>query len=225
MFPGGPERGQHLEIKEPEPRRRVGELVVIAGCMFSGKSEELIRLVKRTAIARRKFQLFKPALDKRYGVDTVNSHDGKSWSAIAVDEKRPEEILEYLEEGTTMVAIDEGQFFSPAIVDVCRELVEERGIDVIVAGLDLNFRSEPFGSMPILMAEAEEVTKLTAICVVCGKPATKTQRIKVLEGGERIPANYDDPLILIGAQDDYEARCRGCHEVPGKPEPFKKERK
>lgn len=219
MFPGGSEGEQRFGEKEIETRRHVGRLTVIAGCMFGGKSEELIRRVKRAAIAKIKFQVFKPALDKRYGEDTVHSHDGRSSSAIAVDEARPEEILEHLEEGTTLVAIDEGQFFCPEIIDVCRELVEERGIDVIVAGLDLNFRGEPFGSIPILMAEAEEVMKLTAICVVCGKPATRTQRIKMFKDGERIPVNYDDPLILVGAQADYEARCRGCHEVPGKP-PF-----
>ena len=181
-------------------------LEVIVGSMFSGKSEELIRRVKRAVIARRTVQVFKPIIDDRYGVEVVRSHDGDSFIARPVH--RSDEILSLLSAETTVVGIDEVQFFDPHIVAVVRGLVAS-GRRVICAGLDLDFRGEPFGPVPTLLALAERVDKLEAICVVCGEPATRTQRI--VNG---IPAFYDEPIIVIGAKEAYEARCRGCHEVP-----------
>lgn len=176
--------------------------------MFSGKSEELIRRVKRSVIARRQVQVFKPIIDDRFGVEVVRSHDGDSFVARPVRTAR--EIPELLEPETSVVAVDEVQFFDPGIVDVARSLVAS-GKRVICAGLDLDFRGEPFGPVPALLALAERVDKLEAICVVCGEPGTRTQRI--VNG---TPADYDDPIIVIGAQEAYEARCRLCHEVPRK---------
>lgn len=187
-----------------------GRIEVICGSMFSGKSEELIRRVRRAEIARQTVQVFKPSLDNRYGLDSVNSHDGRATQAIAIE--RAEQILDFLNEDTTVVAIDEAQFFDEALVDVCRLLADTRGIRVIVAGLDLDFRGEPFGPMPTLIAQAEQVDKLHAICVVCGEEASRSQR---LINGQ--PAHYNDPVILIGAKESYEARCRHCHQVPGRP--------
>jgi len=181
-------------------------LEVIVGSMFSGKSEELIRRVKRAVIARRTVQVFKPAIDDRYGVEVVRSHDGDSFVARPV--RNSDEIMRLLERETTVVGIDEVQFFDPGVIDVVRELVAS-GRRVICAGLDLDFRGEPFGPVPTLLALAERVDKLEAICVVCGEPATRTQRI--VNG---VPAFYDEPIIVIGAKEAYEARCRTCHEVP-----------
>jgi thymidine kinase len=185
-----------------------GWIEVICGSMFSGKTEELIRRVRRARIARQKVQVFKPALDYRYHAEQVSSHNGLRWEAIPVGNAR--EILERLELGTTVVAVDEAQFFDWELSNVCNELAE-RGLRIILGGLDMDFRGEPFGPMPLLMAEAEEVTKLQAICVVCGAPASRTQRL--IDGK---PAAYDDPIILVGGSESYEARCRHCHEVPGK---------
>ncbi len=176
--------------------------------MFSGKSEELIRRVKRSVIARRQVQVFKPIIDDRFGIEVVRSHDGDSFVARPVRTAR--EIPGLLEPETSVVAVDEVQFFDFGIVDVARALVEG-GRRVICAGLDLDFRGEPFGPVPALLALAERVDKLEAICVVCGEPGTRTQRI--VNG---TPADYDDPIIVIGAQEAYEARCRLCHEVPRK---------
>ena len=181
-------------------------LEVIVGSMFSGKSEELIRRVKRAVIARRTVQVFKPLIDDRYGVEVVRSHDGDSFVARPV--RTSEEILALLSPETTVVGIDEVQFFDGEVVTVVRGLVAS-GRRVICAGLDLDFRGEPFGPVPTLLALAERVDKLEAICVVCGEPATRTQRI--VNG---IPAFYDEPIIVIGAKEAYEARCRTCHEVP-----------
>ncbi len=183
-----------------------GWIEVVCGSMFSGKTEELIRRVRRARIARQKVQVFKPALDNRYHAEQVASHDGLQWQAIPIGSAR--DILERLEPDTTVVAVDEAQFFDWELSHVCNDLAG-RGIRVILAGLDLDFRGEPFGPMPLLMAEAEEVTKLQAICVVCGAPASRTQR---LIDGE--PAAYDDPIILVGGSESYEARCRQCHQVP-----------
>jgi thymidine kinase len=174
--------------------------------MFSGKTEELIRRVRRARIAKQKVQVFKPSIDWRYHKEQVASHNGIQWDAIPVATARA--IQERLEPDTTVVAVDEAQFFDAEISRVCSELAE-RGLRVIVAGLDMDFRGEPFGAMPLLMAEAEEVTKLQAICVVCGAPASRTQR---LIDGE--PAAHDDPVILVGGSESYEARCRHCHQVP-----------
>jgi thymidine kinase len=186
----------------------LGQVEVICGSMFSGKTEELIRRVRRAQIARQKVQVFKPSIDNRYGMERVSSHNGMHWDAIPVD--RAERILELVEEDTDVVAIDEAQFFNWEIAHVC-EVLADRGVRVIVAGLDMDFRGEPFGPMPLLMAQAEKVDKLQAICVRCGRPASRTQRL--INGR---PASVDDPVILVGASEVYEARCRHCHEVPGK---------
>lgn len=183
-----------------------GFIEVIVGPMFSGKSEELIRRIRRAQIAKQKVQVFKPAIDDRYSIDKVVSHNGSSINAISVT--KASEILDLLEEDTQVVAIDEIQFFDHSLVDVVREIAD-MGKRVICAGLDMDFRGEPFGVTPDIMAIAESVDKLTAICVKCGNPATRTQR---LINGK--PAKYDDPIILVGAYETYEARCRKCHEVP-----------
>jgi thymidine kinase len=184
-----------------------GRVEVICGSMFCGKTEELIRRVRRAIIAKQKVQVFKPDIDDRYyGIQRVTSHNGQNVEAIPV--KLPEDIAQHLLPDTTVVAIDEAQFFVSSVVEVVNDMAQ-RGIRVIVTGLDLDFRGEPFGSMPELMCRAEEVTKLQAICVVCGEPATRTQR---LVNGK--PARFDDPIIMVGAQEAYEARCREHHEVP-----------
>ena len=186
-----------------------GYLEVICGSMFSGKSEELIRRVKRVVIARKRVAVFKPALDDRYGARAVNSHDGNSLEAHAVPHEEPDQVLRIArQEDAEVVAVDEAQFFSPGIVDVAMALVEEER-RVIIAGLDMDFAGRPFGSMPTLMALADEVSKLKAICVVCGRPATYNQRL--IDGQ---PARKDDPLIVIGGQERYEARCRDCYQWP-----------
>lgn len=182
-----------------------GWIEVICGSMFSGKTEELIRRVRRAQIARQKVQVFKPAIDTRYARREVASHNGLQVEALPVEDSAQMRAL--LEPDTTVVALDEVQFFDDGVVSLCEELAN-RGVRVIVAGLDLNFRGEPFGPMPELMARAERVDKLQAICVVCGGPASRTQR---LINGQ--PAAYDDPVILVGAKEVYEARCRGCHRV------------
>jgi thymidine kinase len=191
--------------------RRPGWIEVICGSMFCGKTEELIRRVKRAQIARQKVQVFKPVIDNRYVPEAVNSHAGRT-----VDATRAANALELfalVDEDTEVVAVDEVQFFDHAIVDICQVLAES-GRRVICTGLDLDFRGEPFGLMPRLMAVAEHVEKLQAICLECGAPASRTQRL--IEGS---PANYDDPVILIGASENYEARCRACHVVVGRPTP------
>ena len=183
-----------------------GWIELICGSMFSGKTEELIRRIKRAQIARQKVQVFKPILDDRYAVEKVSSHDGLHWDAVTVNDAN--QILTLVEEDTDVIAIDEVQFFNWTIADVCNKLAD-RGRRVILAGLDMDFRGEPFGPMPLLMAQAEATDKLQAICVVCGAPASRTQRL--IDG---LPANYDDPVILVGANEVYAARCRRCHEVP-----------
>ncbi len=184
-------------------------LEIIVGSMFSGKSEELIRRVKRATIAKQKVAVFKPMIDNRYSKEQVVAHNGSAVECIPVESSK--EITQYVDETVNVVAIDEIQFFSDDIIPVCQRLVEQ-GKRVIAAGLDQDFRGEPFGPVPALMALAEEVTKLNAICVVCGRPASRTQRL--IDGK---PANYTDPIILIGATENYEARCNRCHEVPGRP--------
>lgn len=186
-----------------------GSIEVITGSMFSGKTDELIRRLVRARIARQKVQVFKPAIDVRYAIEKVTSHGGAKLDAIPVASAA--EILEHLEADTTVVGIDEAQFFDEQIVSIA-EMLAERGLRVIIAGLDMDFRGEPFGSMPLLMAKAERVDKLQAICMVCGEPASRTQR---LVNGQ--PARYDDPVVIVGAAELYEARCRLHHEVPGKP--------
>jgi thymidine kinase len=186
-----------------------GAIEVVCGSMFSGKTEELIRRIKRAQIARQRVQVFKPRIDTRYAAEQVASHDGLLYQAIAVADTA--EIRAALDPQATVIAIDEVQFFDWKIVDLCRELAD-RGVRVMVAGLDVDFRAEPFGPMPMLMAEAEQVSKLQAICVVCGNAASRTQRL--IDGA---PASYNDPVIMVGASEVYEARCRHCHQVPGRP--------
>ena len=187
-----------------------GWIELVCGSMFSGKTEELLRRIRRAEIARKKVQLFKPTIDNRYGVVRVASHDGIGREdAIVVCDA--EDILRRLDADTEVVAVDEVQFFGDSIAEVCDHLAD-RGLRVIVAGLDQDFRGEPFGPMPLLLARAELVDKLHAICVSCGAAASRTQRL--IDGR---PARYDDPVILVGGSESYEARCRNCHEVPGKP--------
>jgi thymidine kinase len=174
--------------------------------MFCGKTEELIRRLRRATIARQTVQAFKPAIDVRYAIEKVKSHSGAEFHALPVESSA--QVLENLNRETTVVAIDEAQFFDPGIVGVVQELAE-RGIRVIVAGLDTDFRGEPFGPMPELMAKAEVVDKLHAICMICGESACRTQR---LVNGQ--PAKYNDPVVIVGAAELYEARCRQHHEVP-----------
>lgn len=183
-----------------------GRIELICGSMFSGKTEELIRRVKRARIARQPVQVFKPAIDNRYVEGRVNSHSGHSDDAISVT--CASDILTNLEADTTVVAIDEAQFFDTELIPIVEQLAD-KNLRVILAGLDLDFRGEPFGPMPALMCHAEEVTKLHAICVVCGELASRTQRL--VDGK---PARYDDPIIMVGASESYEARCRQCHSVP-----------
>ena len=202
----GPSIGPSAMLRIDSGRR--GWIEVICGSMFSGKTEELIRRVRRAEIARQKVQVFKPRLDDRYQVEKVASHNGVHLDAIVVREAK--EILQLVDPDTTVVAIDEGQFFDWTISDVCSFLADN-GKRVIIVGLDMDFRGEPFGPMPLLMAQAEMVDKVQAICVVCGAPASRSQR---LINGQ--PAFYDDPIIMVGADEVYEARCRHCHHVPRK---------
>ena len=183
-----------------------GSIEVVCGSMFSGKTDELIRRMRRAVIARQKVQVFKPAIDVRYAVEKVTSHAGADFDATPVE--KSENIFEKLDADTTVVGVDEAQFFDDGILEVTGRLAE-RGIRVLVAGLDQDFRGEPFGPMPMLMAKAEHVDKLQAICMVCGEPASRTQR---LVNGK--PARYDDPVVIVGASEMYEARCRKHHEVP-----------
>ena len=186
---------------------RGGWIEVIAGVMFSGKSEELIRRVRRAMIARKKVQVFKSHLDERYqGLYAVSSHDGRSVEAIPIDSSI--QIAQQLNSLADVIAIDEAQFLDAGIVPLVRSFAT-RGLRVIIAGTDTDFRGEPFGAMPQLMADAELVDKLHAICVVCGGPASRNQRI--IDGR---PAGYDSPTIMVGGRESYEARCRHCHQVP-----------
>ena len=188
---------------------RDGWIETISGCMFAGKTEELIRRIKVLEFAKKEIMVFKPVIDNRYSDSKVVSHAGSSVESYAINDAY--EILKMIKDTTQVVAIDEVQFFDDNICAVCNELAD-RGIRVMVAGLDTDFRGEPFGPMPQLITEAEFVTKLAAVCNKCGAPATRTQRI--IDGK---PASYYDPIILVGASESYEARCRHCHEVIDKP--------
>ena len=182
-----------------------GYIEAVVGPMYSGKSEELIRRLKRAKIAKQEVIVFKPCIDNRYSKEDVVSHSGISIRAIAIN--HTEEIHKYITDETQVVGIDEVQFFDEGIVAVALELAD-KGIRVIAAGLDLDFKAEPFGPVPELLARAEFVDKLQAVCVKCGAPATRTQRLINKE-----PARYDDPIILVGATESYEARCRKCHRI------------
>jgi thymidine kinase len=188
-----------------------GWIEVITGSMFSGKTEELLRRLRRAEIAGQEVAVFTPSLDPRHGESSVGSHEGRRWDAVPVDpaDDGPGGIIDRLN-GEDVVAVDEANFFSPALIEICHTLAED-GRRVIVAGTDQTFRGEPFDPVPQLMAVAEYVEKLQAICAVCGEPATRNQRL--IEGA---PAHVDDPTYLVGAEESYEARCRDCHTVRGR---------
>src|SRR5689334_18272661 len=188
-----------------------GWIEVIAGVMFSGKSEELIRRVRRAIIARKRVQVFKSHLDARYaGIYSVSSHDGRTTEAVPCDSAA--QIAVKIDPMAQVIAIDEAQFLDEGVIPLVTSLAG-RGRRVILAGTDTDFRGEPFGPMPQLMAVAEVVDKLHAICVLCGSPASRNQRL--IEGR---PARYDSPTIMVGGQESYEARCRACHQVPRRDE-------
>lgn len=190
---------------------REGWLEVICGCMFAGKTEELIRRINVLSFAKKKIVIFKPRIDNRYSEKQIVSHSGTSIDCIVIDKAM--DILDYVSKDSDIdvVAIDEVQFLDKDVVEICDYLADQ-GKRVMVAGLDKDFRGEPFGVMPELLTRAEFVTKLTAVCAKCGAPATRTQR---LINGE--PASFEDPVVLVGATDHYEPRCRHCHNVLDKP--------
>ncbi|WP_019153983.1 thymidine kinase [Robertmurraya massiliosenegalensis] len=192
-----------------------GWVEVVCGSMFSGKSEELIRRVRRAEYAKQKVAVFKPKIDNRYSNDAVVSHNGTSFNAVPIAHSM--DIFKHIESDEDVIAIDEVQFFDSEILNVIQHLADS-GHRVIAAGLDQDFRGEPFGQMPNVMAIAESVTKLQAVCTVCGSPASRTQRL--INGN---PASYDDPVILVGASEAYEARCRHHHEVPKSPNVIEKD--
>ena len=187
-------------------KHTTGSVEVITGSMFCGKTDELIRRLRRATIARQKVQVFKPEVDHRYALEKVTSHAGSEYAARPIPNARA--LLGQLEPATTVVGIDEAQFFDADIIPLAAELAD-RGMRVIIAGLDTDFRGEPFGPMPVLMAKADVLDKLHAICMVCGGAASRSQRL--VDGK---PARYHDPVVIVGASEMYEARCRAHHEVP-----------
>ncbi len=190
-----------------EHTRDSGWIEVITGVMFSGKSEELIRRIRRAILARKRVQVFKSHLDERYGgVQTITSHDGRRYESEPVSSST--EVMERVREDTEVVGVDEVQFLDEGILDVANALAD-RGVRVILTGTDMDFRGRPFGPVPALLAIAEQVDKLHAICVRCGQPATRNQRL--IEGR---PAPAEGPTVQVGGLESYEARCRHCHEVP-----------
>ncbi len=191
-------------------RNQTGWVEVICGSMFSGKTEELIRRLRRAQIAQQKVQIFKPVIDSRYLVDHITSHDQQKLVANTV--RKATEILELVEDDTHVVGIDEAQFFNQDLVEVCQTLAD-RGVRVIVAGLDQDYKGVPFEPIPQLLAVAEYITKHNAICVVCGNPASRSQRI--IDEGDR---------VVVGADEAYEARCRKCFD-PRLPDKLKNKEK
>jgi len=187
-------------------KHHTGSIEVITGSMFCGKTDELIRRLRRATIARQKVQVFKPVIDTRYAVEKVTSHAGSEFDAQPV--QTAQEIIQRLAKDTTVVGIDEAQFFDDEVLSITQKLADQ-GLRVIIAGLDTDFRGEPFGPLPFLMAQAEVVDNLHAIFMSWGEAASRTQR---LVNGK--PANYDDPVVIVGAAELYEARCRKHHEVP-----------
>jgi thymidine kinase len=182
-----------------------GWIEVITGPMFAGKSEEVIRRLRRLDYAHKKYLVFKPEIDNRYSEIDVESHLHNKVKCLPV--KTSDQIRSFLKENVEVVAIDEAQFLDIGLIALCDEMAD-KGIRVIVAGLDTDFRGEPFPVIAALLAKAEFVTKLTAVCVKCGAPATMTQRI--VNG---IPASINDPVVKVGASESYEPRCRHCHEI------------
>ena len=181
---------------------REGWIEVISGCMFAGKTEELIRRINVLSYAKKNIIVFKPKIDNRYSDSEIVSHSGAKVPCLVVE--KAQDILKKIE----------AEFFDKDIVEVC-EYLADKGIRVMVAGLDKDFRGESFGVMPELLTRAEFVTKLTAVCAKCGAPATRTQR---LVNGK--PAGFEDPIVMVGADESYEPRCRHCHQVPNKPHKF-----
>ena len=196
---------------------REGWIEVICGCMFAWKTEELIRRINVLSYARKNILVFKPKIDDRYSTTEIASHAGSKVPCIVISEAK--EILDHVNYDTDVVAIDEVQFFDEDVVDIC-EYLADSGLRVMVAGLDKDFRGEPFGVLPDLLTRAEFVTKLTAVCAKCGAPATRTQRI--INGK---PASFNDPIVLVGAKEAYEPRCRHCHEIVEKPIKFENQKK
>lgn len=196
---------------------REGWIEVICGCMFAGKTEVLIRRINVLSYARKNILVFKPKIDDRYSTTEIASHAGSKVPCIVISEAK--EILNHVNYDTDVVAIDEVQFFDEDVVDIC-EYLADSGLRVMVAGLDKDFRGEPFGVLPDLLTRAEFVTKLTAVCAKCGAPATRTQRI--INGK---PASFNDPIVLVGAKEAYEPRCRHCHEIVEKPIKFENQKK
>jgi thymidine kinase len=187
----------------------LGQITVVCGSMYAGKSEELIRLARRALYAKKRVQVFKPSLDRRYDERMVVTHMGLRHEAAPV--ASVQELRSKADPSTQVFCIEEAQFFDDTIVDFAVETADA-GKEVILAGLDQDFRREPFGPMPRLLCVADEVIKLRAICVKCGRPASHTYR--QVDGK---PAHRDDPIVLVGAADSYEARCRACHRLRGKP--------
>ncbi len=184
-----------------------GVITVVCGSMFAGKSEELIRLARRALYAKKKVQVFKPAIDTRYDETMVVTHMGVKHEAVPV--RNVQDLRVKVEKDTQVVLIEEAQFFDKSLVPLVVDLAD-KGREVICAGLDQDFRREPFGPMPELLAVADQVIKLRAICMNCGAPASHTYR--VIDGK---PASWDDPIVLIGATESYEARCRACFKIRG----------
>jgi thymidine kinase len=189
--------------------KRLGSITLICGGMFAGKSEELIRLIRRSMYAHKKVQVFKHSYDSRYAEGEIATHEGVTLTAVPVT--ATDDIRSLLRMDTEVLAIEEAQFFDSALPRFCQELAD-KGMIVLIAGLDQDFRREPFGPMPALLTIADEVVKLRAICVRCGQTASHTQRL--VDGK---PASYNDPVVLVGAAESYEARCRNCHELPDAP--------
>lgn len=184
-----------------------GWIEVITGCMFSGKTEEMLRRLRRAEIAGYETSAVTPATDDRYGEQLVGSHAGREWRATVVDPESPGDITDVVGD-EKVIAVDEVNFFDPDVVNVCETLAAD-GRRVIVAGTDQTFRGEPFPPVPELVAVAEYADKQQAVCALCGEPATRNQRL--IDGD---PAPADAPTIQVGGEESYEARCRDCHSVP-----------
>ncbi|MEX0940074.1 MAG: thymidine kinase [Candidatus Babeliales bacterium] len=190
--------------------QKKGTLEVICGSMFSGKSEELIRRLKRAQLAKKNVLAFKHSLDDRTFIEYVVSHNGNKIKALPIE--KAEMILELIPADIEVIGIDEIQFFEQNIINIICNFIEQ-GKRVIAAGLDLGFNRKPFGAMPLLLSIADHITKLKAICILCGKDAHFTQRLV-----NNRPAKFEDPTILVGAQEAYQARCRDCHIIDKQPE-------
>jgi thymidine kinase len=183
-----------------------GKLEVICGPMFSGKSEELMRRLRRAKIAQQNVIVFKPSLDNRYSIEKIVSHAGSSFEAHSIE--NPEMLLDYInQESAYVIGLDEVQFFSASILTIICKLINN-GHRIICAGLDLDFRGVPFGTIPTLLAIADTITKLSSICTPCGNDAHFSQRL--INGS---PAKFNDPIIMVGAQEAYQARCRACFSI------------